>query len=286
MGDLGLTREEWDEFSANGLIVRENVLDTDLVDELVEAIDRQPVYAQWNAVQKDPAFTSLIDLEQHFWLVYDIYGEAMKLTRSEYFRREPGSIQRNRWHFDGPRNLTFQGFGARLPFRIKVAYWLTDLKTTDMGNFTYLPRSHRNDRFDGYHTHEPWPGEVQVLAPAGSMSVMWGGLWHRVAPNDSEVVRKNIFLEYAPSWIVSGDRHFSDPEWLTGLTRRQQAVMRSYASANDLVKLPDEHVPLVPVDELERTGRAVPTGYGDHVPLRLRKFPTRAEVWAADGIRS
>lgn len=283
MADLGLTRSEWDEFAANGLLVREGVLPPDEVAALVEAIDRQPVFAQWNAVEKDPAFARLIDLEQHFWLVYDLYGEAMKLTRSEYFRREPGSIQRNKWHFDGPRNLTFQAFGARLPFRVKIAYWLTDLTTTDMGNFTYLPGSHRDDVFAGYHTHEPWPGEVQVLAPAGSLSMMWGGLWHRVAPNDSETIRKNVFLEYAPSWVVSGDHTLSDPEWLAGLSRRQRIIMRSYSNPNDLVKLPSDDVPILPFEEIERRGGSAPRDYADQVPISLRKFATRAETWATGG---
>lgn len=56
--------------------------------------------------------------------------------------------------------------------------------------------------------------------------------------------------------------------------------MRSYSTANDLVKLSEDDVPLVPLDELRRRGLAVPIGYGDHVPLNLQKFPTRAETWA------
>lgn len=282
MKDLGLTREEWQEFATNGLIVRESVLKQSEIDALLEAIDRQPVYAQWNAVEKDPAFASLIDHEQHFWIIYDIYGEAAKLTRSEYFRREPGTIQRNRWHFDGPRNLTFQAFRAALPFRVKVAYWLTDLTSENMGNFTYLPGSHRNDIFDGYHTHEPWPGEVQLIVPAGSMSVMWGGLWHRVAPNESTVVRKNVFLEYAPSWIVAGDHYRSDPEWLKTLSRRQRILMRSYDRPNDHIKLPADDVPMVDLAEIEARGGQLPREYDHDVPLHLRKFPTRAEIWASE----
>lgn len=50
------------------------------------------------------------------------------------------------------------------------------------------------------------------------MSLMWGGLWHRVVPNESSVVRKNLFYEFAPGWIVSGDRHGSNPDWLSGLS--------------------------------------------------------------------
>ena len=122
-----------------------------------------------------------------------------------------------------------------------------------------------------------------MLVPAGSMSVMWGGLWHRVAPNASDTVRKNVFLEYAPSWIVPGDHHQSDAAWLAGLTRRQRIVMRSYANPNDLVKLPADDVPLVSFEEIESRGGRAPRDYSDEVPVSLRKFPTRAEIWATEG---
>jgi hypothetical protein len=282
MDSLGFTRSEWDSFSRDGLLVRESVIPQAEIERLIDAIDRQPVDAQWNVVEKDPAFAQFIDHDQHFWLIYDLFGEATKLTRSEYFRRPPGAIQRNRWHFDGPRNLTFQAFGARLPFRVKVAYWLTDLTEPDMGNFTYIPGSHHTDRFDSYHTHEPHRDEVQVRVPAGSISLMWGGLWHRVAPNDSAATRKNLFFEYGPSWIVAGDHVRSDPEWLAGLTQRQRAIMRSYASPNDLVKLPETDVPMVPLEVLRAQGIDVPDDYDEGVPMHLRKFTTRAERWAVN----
>lgn len=281
--ELGFTRHEWQIFSSTGILTRENVLHEREIELLLQCIDEQPVYAQWNVVEKDRCFEFLIDHPQHFWLIYDLYGEASKLTRSEYFRREPGTIQLNRWHFDGPRNLTFQAFRAALPFRVKVAYWLTDLTAENMGNFIYLPGSHRDDVFDGYQTHDPWPGEVQVLATAGSMTMMWGGLWHRVAENDSDITRKNVFLEYGPSWIVSGDRTSSDPEWLTSLTRRRRILMRDYSSSpNDFIKIPKSDIPLVPCEEAVARGGTPPRSYNHDVPHHLKKFPTRVEEWICE----
>lgn len=280
--DKELSRSEWDEFSRTGLIIREQVLDQHEIEELIQAIDRQPAFAQWSAVEKDPQFADLIDHEEHFWIIYDIFGEASKLTRSEYFCRDPGSIQRNRWHFDGPRNLTFQAYRALLPFRVKVAYWLTDLTSENMDNFTFIPGSHREDVFDGYHTHEPYPEEVHVVVPAGSMPIMWGGLWHRVAPNESEVVRKNVFLEYGPSWLVSGDQIGCDPEWLGTRTRRQRILMRDYSSSpNDYIKIPKNDIPRVSLEDIKAREGTLPHTYGQEVPLHLRKFPTRAESWAS-----
>ncbi|MEZ4676845.1 MAG: hypothetical protein R2932_21735 [Caldilineaceae bacterium] len=46
--------------------------------------------------------------------------------------------------------------------QIKVGYWLTDLSAPKMGNFVYMPGSHRQQYFPGYDTHDSLPGE-QIL---------------------------------------------------------------------------------------------------------------------------
>ena len=122
-------------------------------------------------------------------------------------------------------------FSPKLPLQIKIGYWLTDLPHEKMGNLVVLPGSHRQQYMDGYDTHDSVPGEMIVCPRKGTMTVMHSSIWHRVEPNESDVVRYNIFVAYCPSWITSADRFHSSPEWLKTLNREQRIIMRSYSHA-------------------------------------------------------
>ena len=93
-------------------------------------------------------------------------------------------------------------FSPVLPIQIKVAYWLTDLPRAGYGNFVYMPGSHKGQYFDFYDTHDEVPGEKVICPKRGTMTFMHCNTWHRVAPNNTDVVRKNIFLAYCPSWVA------------------------------------------------------------------------------------
>ncbi|MFJ6943277.1 phytanoyl-CoA dioxygenase family protein [Streptomyces wuyuanensis] len=271
----GFSAESWAAFHRDGLLVVEDALAPEQVDALVAAIEKQQKPTDWNVVASDSRFESMIDHPAHIGYVYDVYGEMLKLLRSEYFKRHPGQEVRNKWHFDGPRALPFDVFSPAAPLRIKVGYWLTPLPVEDRGNLVYIPASHRWPHLPQYHSHDAHPEERQLIVRPGAMTLMWGGLWHRVAENRGALTRLNLFLEYGPTWIVTSDRIGCDKEWLSGLTRRRRILMRDYDHPNRLIKLPDEDVPLFasrPGEPDLEAGR-----YGDHVPLALRKRSTWME---------
>lgn len=278
----GFTEEQWETFLEDGIIVMENALSQDEVNELLAAVDRtaqahekyEPgaFLSVQNFVERDPVLANLIDHDRHVGYVYDVYGEQLKLQLSEMFLRTPSGGRNNIWHPDGARALPYQVFSPVLPLQIKVGYWLTDLHSPKMGNFVYLPGSHRQQYFEGYDTHESHEDEVILQVPAGSMTIMHGSIWHRVEPNESDITRKNLFLAYCPSWITNADRLTSDPAWLETLNREQQIIMRSYEHAYANAKPPAEHFPLF----LDReTGADRDPGiYGEHVALHRRKRKT------------
>jgi len=144
-----------------------------------------------------------------------------------------------------------------------------------MGNFVYLPGSHRETYVDQYDTHDSVSGERVLQVSSGTITIMFHSLWHRVEPNESDVTRMNLFLAYCPSWVVSADRHTSDPDWLASLGREQRIIMRSYEHAYANAKPPASHFPLF----LDReTGLDHdPQVYADHVQLHRRKRRTWAE---------
>ncbi|SDT68119.1 phytanoyl-CoA dioxygenase family protein [Actinoplanes derwentensis] len=271
----GFTDESWAAFARDGILVIEDALSPAVVADLNDAVVRHGEDNPLHIVADDERFTELIDHPAHIGFVYDVYGEMLKLLRSEYFRREPGTIVRNSWHFDGPRPLPFSVFTGALPLRIKAAYWLTPLPTAGMGNLVFIRGSHRWDFLPEYQTHEPHPQEERLIVRPGALTLMWSGLWHRVDVNDSDTTRQNIFLEYGPSWVVTSDRQLAEPAWAAELSRERRILMRAYEEANECIKPPARDVPLYAPRDAGSAGSH--PHYPDHVPLHLRKFSTPVE---------
>jgi ectoine hydroxylase-related dioxygenase (phytanoyl-CoA dioxygenase family) len=241
----------------------------------VNATGKDGFFTRRNFVETDPVFASLIDHPAYLGLVYDLYGEMLKLQLSELFVRSPGGgASPERWHIDGPRVLPYAVFAPGAPMQVKVGIWLTDVLQPEMGNLAFVPGSHRSQYFGAYDTDEVAAGEEQLLVRRGALTLMDTALWHRTVPNNSGIARVNLYLGYSPSWLPTSDRNTSDPVWLAGLNREQRIIMRSYANAHSHAKPPLEDYPLF----LDRdTGLDREAGrYRDHLRLFHRK---RVTAW-------
>ena len=281
----GFTDEQWKTFDGEGIIFIEDALDSEVIETLTAAIDRvcqvSPKYQQGqtfgsnNIVERDPAFASLIDHSRHVGYAYDLFGELLKLHQSQFFVRPPGGQRYNIWHPDGARAVPYGTFSPQLPLQIKIGFWLTDVLEEKMGNLVVLPGSHREQYVDEYDSHQPIAGEQIVRVRKGTMTLMHSSIWHRVEPNDSESVRKNIFYAYCPAWVTSADRVLSDPDWLETLNREQRIIMRSYSNAYSNAKPPASEFPLF-LDRETGLDRD-PDAYRENVELHRRKRRTWAE---------
>ena len=283
----GFTPELWEIFERDGIIFLEDALAPEEITHYTEALDRitavdskfdpNETFGRENVVELDAALAELIDHPRHVGYAYDLFGEQLKLHISQFFIRPPGMTKRNLWHPDGARAVPYGVFSPRLPMQIKIGYWLTDLPETSMGNLVVLPGSHRHQYVDEYDTHELIPGELIVKVKAGTITIMNSSIWHRVEPNTSSTIRKNIFFAYCPAWITAADRILSDPTWLQSLTREQRIIMRSYEHGYNHAKPPASEFPLF----LDRdTGTATDDGvYREDVQLHRRKRRTKAEEW-------
>ncbi len=275
----GFTKEQWEQFNREGYLVIENALTQEEIEHYLAAIDHciaaDPKYkadkffGPDNIVERyHPLFTELIDHPRHVGYAYDLYGELLKLHISQAFIR-PRDSSHNAWHPDGARALPYGVFSPKLPLQIKIGYWLTDLPHERMGNLVVMPGSHHSQYFEHYTKHTSVPGEKILCFPKGTMTIAHCGTWHRVEPNETDVVRKNIFLAYCPSWMCEADRIQSSPEWLKTLNREQRIIMRSYSYGYDRTKPPKEDFPLFLERETELD--ADPGMYSDDVPLHSRK---------------
>jgi ectoine hydroxylase-related dioxygenase (phytanoyl-CoA dioxygenase family) len=289
----GFTTEQWDRFMRDGYLVLEGVLGAEEIAQYSRAIERvtrtdpdfdaSRFYSRQNAVECDRAFEDLIDRDTHVGFAYDLYGELTKVHMTQFMLR-PRNSWRNFWHPDGARGTPFQVFSPQLPLQFKVGYWLTDLPEAGMGNLVVLPGSHRRQYMAGYDTHEPQPEEHVVCLERGAMTLLHCGVWHRVEPNDTATVRKNLFLAYSPSWVCPEDRYQNDPTWLSTLTRERRILMRSYAHPYTNTKPPPDDFPLF-LDRDTGTDRDADR-YRDHVELHRRKRETFHERLARQRARS
>ncbi|MBT5831855.1 MAG: hypothetical protein HOH77_16845 [Candidatus Latescibacteria bacterium] len=288
----GFSREQWNSFMEEGMLVIENALTDDEVDHYVDMIDAasarsenydpEKFFGPNNIVEKYPEFAELIDHPRHVGFGHDVYGELLKLHISQFFIR-PRDSKHNMWHPDGARAVPYGVFAPELPMQVKIAYWLTDLPEAEMGNFVYMPGSHRSQYMDAYDTHDSVPGEKILKVRRGTMTLMHCNTWHRVEPNNSDVLRKNIFLAYCPSWVCEADRHQCSPEWLDTLNREQRIIMRSYSGGYARTKPAASEFPLF----LDREGGAVRDSVApEHVALHRSKRMTTIEKFQMDAVEA
>ena len=274
------------------MLTIENALTAEEVDRYVamidaacarsEKYDSNKFFGPQNIVEKYPEFSELIDHPRHVGFAYDIYGELLKMHISQFFLR-PRDSSHNKWHPDGARAVPYGVFVTDLPLQIKISYWLTDLPDAEMGNFVYMPGSHRSQYFDAYDTHDSVPGEKILKVKRGTMTLMHCNTWHRVEPNNTDVLRKNIFLAYCPSWVCEADRHQCAPEWLSTLNREQRIIMRSYASGYARTKPEASEFPLF----LDRESASARDTMGlEHVELHRRKRLTTIEKFQMETVRA
>lgn len=276
----GFDAEAWRTFERDGILVlparvapeRAAALGEELerVAALLAELHDREVQRFSRAVAYSEEFLRLIDDPVHFGFAYDLFGELTTLHYSHGFIRRPGLEADNAWHFDGPRVTPHQLYGGRLPLVLKIGWWLTDLSEPDAGNFVYLPGSHRALDIPTALTHEPARGEVMLRVPPGSITIMHGGLWHRVLSNRSDRTRRNLFFAYCPSWLAPQESHLDVIDAPIDLTRRQRLLLREYPHPHQREAPPEEDLPL-----LEDAEPA--TDYGPAVRKGHRRYPLRIE---------
>jgi Phytanoyl-CoA dioxygenase (PhyH) len=248
----GFSDEQWATFMRDGLLVLEGSVDPDEVARyrgaLAECLAEGPGYRATRThklgkiVERHRVFEELIDHRRHVGFAYDLYGEQLKMVQSEGFFRPRGGVA-NEWHFDGPRVVPFKVFSPEIPLKLRIGYWLTDLPQRGMGNFVYIPGSHRPGYTREHVGSDRSPGEVALCVPAGTVTVMNGDIWHRVEENRTDQPRENLFLTYAPSWVTA--YYDCDAAWAQTLPRTRRIIMRPYQDEpKSFIRPPADDLPL------------------------------------------
>jgi ectoine hydroxylase-related dioxygenase (phytanoyl-CoA dioxygenase family) len=147
-----------------------------------------------------PLFASLLTQPVCLELARHLLGEGFQMTEVGSRWRKPGSPA-------GPMHATipldrFPRAGLPLPnvcFVLALSWVLDDL-TRDMGATLYHPFSHHAPRLPRAGVEYKYL--VPVEAPAGSVVVHHGALWHRFGANTTkDRSRVGVMSGYIPAWL-------------------------------------------------------------------------------------
>jgi len=150
--------------------------------------------------EDDALFLPLVTQPIFLELARSLLGERFQMTEVGCRWRKPGAL-------DGPMHATrpldsIDRAGLPAPnvcFVLAFSWMLNDL-TRDMGATLYLPFSHHAPR--GPRPDVDYKHLVAVEAPAGSVIVHHGGLWHRFGANTSDrKERVGLMGGYFPFWM-------------------------------------------------------------------------------------
>ena len=295
-----MTPEQWRRWDEDGYLILEGALSDNEVNDLTAEVDKldaesqrlgrdpntllhavniidrateglfQPDLAKAGRILRpEPSDTllNLIDHPNHLGIVCDLIGPAILLSWAEAMVRPPNPKPSNRWHKDGSKPYYFPQIDGRTPLLwARIGFFLNDLASPDMGNFTVIPGSHRTGfpQIDQGVDHaltitsygrftqveridEGVPGARQLTLKAGDAVIFHNAIWHCVPRNTSNVRRKNLWYIYAPIWFRTGDRTRNSPEVLDrcGPVRRQLLGELTGPNTNGGIHPFDEGVPLV-----------------------------------------
>jgi len=149
--------------------------------------------------QDDEIFLPLVMQPAFIELARNVLGEKFQMTETGCRWRKPGSLA-GPLHASRPiESITKAGMPApNVCFVLAFTWMLNDL-TVDMGATEYLPFSHHaptGPRPDVEYKHL-----VAIDAPAGSVLVHHGGIWHRFGANTSQKDRIGFMGGFFPFWM-------------------------------------------------------------------------------------
>jgi len=172
-------------------------------------------------------FIELMDHPATFDLVLDLMGPYILLSMAQGFVRPPNPDFKGYIHTDGGNALRrIRVTETSWPLQVKIQYFLTDVTRPNSGNFMLFPGSHYRPFPEG---EDPisvdTPGAIQLSVKAGDAAVFSHSLWHGVAPNLNNKVRKSLIYCYTQMFIRPFDFNGQPPEILERCTPRQRRLL-------------------------------------------------------------
>lgn len=197
---------------------------------------------QHDLVGRDPEYLELVDWPTTFPKVFGVLGWNIQLFHTQLVVTPPTHPDAPRggyaWHQDNNRmNRDFDPDVAHPRVSVKVAYFLSDVPESGMGNFCVVPGSHRATR-----TPDP-DTAVEVTAQAGDALLFDRRLWHAASTNHSTVTRMVLFYGYSYRWLRPKS-DMGDALLTAGTDPIRRQLLGAATGANGYFDPTDADVPL------------------------------------------
>lgn len=266
MSKLPLTSEQIASWHNDGILLIKNVLSMEEIDfyrnevddflNIYESNDKikstshahgKEFFHILNIILHSNKFDKFIDHEKMFDIVTYLAGPYIQLMGLDLFIRKPNNTMNDicRFHTDGGPSLQkILPTNDNLPLQFKVQYFLTDMQKNEMSNFIYIPGSHKlkvehNDWFCTIPSCNEYidkgqlpPDAIQLKVSAGDVLIHPWSLWHCIANNKSNVVRKSFSVRYGQMWLKPQCAQISN-ELLSRLSKRQRRLLGDFGEAQN-----------------------------------------------------
>ena len=268
--DVRLTDEQRRDFEEKGYVILPDFFEPDelgrllaAIDEVRDAYDREygvppdTPFAVRNALARHEAFLDLIDHPRMLPLVVDVIGWNIQIrtTHLDYrppYPKEliPGELGTGKgadheagyrnvvWHPDlaGPYLFEAPSLDGLLPFmEIKVGYYLSDLTKPNSGELWVVPGSHKRKPAElrAMDYRVPRDQAVPLNVPANTALLWRTAVWHCVAPQLSDQVRKVFYVGYNYRWMRPTDYVEQDPELIARSSPIRRQLLGAMATGGD-----------------------------------------------------
>jgi ectoine hydroxylase-related dioxygenase (phytanoyl-CoA dioxygenase family) len=207
----GRSFESWcEDFDARGYVVFERVLASGVVEDLRAALapflqktgrnDFEGTMSNraYALLAKSPLFADLVIHPLALTFAEAELGPTCLLSACVAINLNPGETAQS-WHCDdgsikAPRPRPKPAYGL-------TAFWTLDDTTTSNGATEVIPGSHHwPDAPDGAGETPSGAEVVKLTAPAGSLAIAKGALWHRGGANKSDKSRLIVTPQYCVGW--------------------------------------------------------------------------------------
>ena len=203
-----ITQQHRDEFDEHGFTVFHNVIDTawhQALQDKFEALMKSEGDQAGIEVHQMPGIRRLADLVNKGQVFDRIYTHPIVLAATYRVIRRPFKLVSLNGHDPllghGQQNLHADFGGPRdgVTFHQTNSLWMLDDLTVENGATRVVPGSHRwaempADRMDDLTA--PHPDETYITAPAGSVAVFNGQIWHGSTYNHSGRKRRVIHCAF------------------------------------------------------------------------------------------
>jgi ectoine hydroxylase-related dioxygenase (phytanoyl-CoA dioxygenase family) len=268
--DIRLTPEQRRDFEEKGYVLLEDFFEPAELDRLLTAIDEvrdqycaekgvplDTPFAVRNALTRHEAFLDLIDHPRMLPLVVDVFGWNIQIrtTHLDYrppYPKEliPGELGTGKgedhkagyrnvvWHPDlaGPYLFEAPSLDGRLPYmEIKVGYYLSDMTQPSSGELWVVPGSHNRkpEELRAMEYRVPLEQAVPLNVRANTALLWRTAVWHCVAPQLSDQVRKVFYVGYNYRWMRPTDYERQDPDLIARSSPIRRQLLGALATGRD-----------------------------------------------------